>query len=70
MKKLLYISIFLLTTNLGYTQTIDMNINKFIGNWEYNNGYETFKVELFPREYENEIYLAGNYQFINNTTGK
>lgn len=70
MKKLLYISIFLLTTNLGYTQTIDMNINKFIGNWEYNNGYETFKVELFPREYENEIYLAGNYQFINNTTGE
>jgi hypothetical protein len=68
MKKIIYIGIFLLTT-VSFSQNVDLNLNQFVGNWEYNNGTETFKVELFSREYENEIYLAGNYQLINNTNG-
>ncbi|WP_281847186.1 DUF6705 family protein [Olleya namhaensis] len=71
MKKIIYISIFLLTS-ISYAQTLDLNLTKFAGNWEYNNGTETFKVELFiEQDYDNDGYhLSGDYQLINNTTGE
>lgn len=69
MKKILYISIFLLTT-VSFAQTIDLNLTKFVGNWEYDNGTETFKVELFlDTNHDNtEHILRGHYQLVNNIT--
>jgi hypothetical protein len=71
MKKLIYISIFLLTT-VSFAQTIDLNLNQFVGNWEYDNGTETFKVELFmdTNNDDTEYILRGHYQLVNNNTGE
>ena len=66
MKTLLYSIIFLSFSAISFGQ--NSNLNPFVGNWEWINGNETFKVELFKaRSSEGEV-IKGHYILINNVT--
>ena len=63
MKNILYtFLLFFSLSNLSVAQS-DLDINNlipFVGNWEWQNGNQTFKVQIFV----NDGYLKGHYELV------
>jgi hypothetical protein len=64
MKTILY-TLILLITSVTYAQYETSNLTPFVGNWEWKNGNQTFKMQL----YIDSGYLKGNYRLIENNNG-
>ena len=52
-------------TTLAYTQYQSNHLSPFVGDWEWQNGNETFKVNI----YIDGNYLKGNYQLVEINNG-
>ncbi|RBP27035.1 hypothetical protein DFR65_11213 [Oceanihabitans sediminis] len=68
MKTLLYTIIFITLPAYAFAQ--NSNHIPFVGNWEWTNGNETFKVELFTVQGSEGEAINGHYMLINNSTNE
>ena len=66
MKTLLYSIIFITLSSSAFAQ--NSNHIPFVGNWEWTNGNETFKVELFTVRGSEGEAINGHYMLVNNVT--
>lgn len=66
MKTLLYTIIFITLSTSAFAQ--NSNHIPFVGNWEWVNGNETFKVQLYTTRGPEGAVIKGHYMLINNLT--